>query len=151
MDELIIRKAIRSDQSEILKLVRSENLNPMKIKWKNFIVAESKEDGIKAIGQLKEHRDGSIELASLVVKTEFRGQGLARKLIEILTEGCVEPVYLMCRSGLGDFYQRFGFNAISEEDMPRYFKRISKLFDRVKGIIGREESLLIMRLNPRGS
>ena len=144
MDELKIRKAIRSDQSEILKLVRSENLNPINLRWENFLLGETEQNRIIAIVQLKKHKDGSKELASLVVQPENRGQGYAGKLIKALISGCDETIYLMCRSGLGPFYQQYGFEPITREEMPVYFKRIHTLFGLMKRVIKRDEDLLIM-------
>lgn len=146
MSEFNIREATRSDQKKIVSMVRSENLNPLNIKWENFIVAETSDREIAAISQLKKHRDGTVELASLVVRQDWRGRGLARKLIEVLVKDQERTIYLMCRSGLGDFYSKFGFVGLSREEMPRYFKRMFDLVKAMKVFLGRNESLLIMSL-----
>ena len=146
MSEFNIREATRSDQEKIVSMVRSENLNPLNIKWENFIVAESIENEIIAISQLKEHRDGSIELASLVVRSDLRRQGLARRMIEELTNDQESIIYIMCRSSLGDFYSKFGFVNLSREEMPKYFKRMFDLVKALKVFLGRNDSLLIMSL-----
>ena len=52
----------------------------------------------------------------------------------------------MCQSSLGPFYEKFGFHAISYEEMPRYFQRMSKLAGLVTALARREERLLIMKL-----
>ena len=149
MSNIKIRKAIRSDHQEIVKMVRSENLNPMNLKWQNFSVAESAEKEIIAIAQLKEHRDGSIELSSLVVKPQLRGTGLAGAMIKDLINDQSGTVYLMCRSGLGSFYEKFGFMEVPGDEMPRYFMRIHKLFSKLKKVFRRDESLLIMSLSKK--
>ena len=40
--------------------------------------------------QIKPHRDGSRELASLVVHPDYRGQGIARRMIQYLTKHMLE-------------------------------------------------------------
>jgi len=55
-------------------------------------------------------------------------------------------LYLMCESALGALYEKFGFRAISYEEMPRYFQRISKLAGLVTTLARREERLLVMKL-----
>ncbi|HEY2941485.1 MAG TPA: hypothetical protein VGN09_03535, partial [Vicinamibacteria bacterium] len=64
-----IRPATQADQATIVRLVRRANLNRMNLRWPNFLVAES-DGGVVGIGQVKTHRDGSRELASMVVVSE---------------------------------------------------------------------------------
>jgi hypothetical protein len=52
----------------------------------------------------------------------------------------------MCESSLGPLYEKFGFRAISYEEMPRYFQRMSKLAGLVTTLARRKERLLIMNL-----
>jgi len=111
-------------------------------------VAESSDKQILAIAQLKKHKDETVELASLVVEAEFRDKGLARKLVEELVKDEVEPIYLMCRFGLGDFYSRFDFVEAKINDMPRYFRLMKKVVKVFTLVSGRKEHLLIMKRNP---
>ncbi|NJN43373.1 MAG: GNAT family N-acetyltransferase [Anaerolineae bacterium] len=78
-------------------------------------------------GQIKPHADGSTELASIVVTPPWQGQGIARSIIEHLLETHHGDLYLMCQSSLGPLYEKFGFQAISEGEMPAYFRRIKHL------------------------
>lgn len=94
--------------------------------------------------QLKPHRDGSLEMASLVVAEDWRGKGIARLLIEHSIQQNDGPLYLMCRSGLGPLYEKFGFQPVGETEMPRFFRRISKLAGVVNHFRDTEEYLLVM-------
>jgi predicted acetyltransferase len=80
------------------------------------------------------------------VYPEHRGEGVARLIIEHLLKESPRPLYLMCQSGLGPLYEKFGFGPIPYEEMPRYFQRISKLAGLVTNLAQREERLLIMKL-----
>lgn len=98
-------------------------------------------------GQVKLHRDGSRELASLAVRLQDRDQGVARALIVYLLEGQIRPIHLMCHAGLGLFYNKFGFQAISEGEMTPYFRNIYRFFHLFKLTRATEEKLLVMRLD----
>jgi N-acetylglutamate synthase-like GNAT family acetyltransferase len=70
----VIRRARAADQADITTLVREARLNPRGLHWSRFLVAD--DDGrIVGVAQLRLHSDGARELASLVVKPEYRGQG----------------------------------------------------------------------------
>lgn len=78
-------------------------------------------------GQLKPDRDGSVELASIAVEEAWRQQGVASEIIERLIAKHDGDLYLMCRSPLKTFYERFGFRAIGKSEMPPYFRTISQV------------------------
>lgn len=98
-----------------------------------------------ACAQIKPHRDGSHELASLVVDADYRGQGIARSLVEHLTEIHAGELYLICRASLGDFYEKLGFEVVSQPQMTPYFRKISRLASLVEIIHKEGETLLVMR------
>ena len=54
-------------------------------------------------------------------------------------------LYLTCVSEMGTFYEPFGFQAITREEMTPYFKRLA----RVAGALGFlvKEKLLVMKRN----
>ena len=145
MINIFIRTAVAEDLPAIKALVRAASINPTGLKWPRFIVAANNLGKVIACGQIKPHRDGSHELASLVVDPDCRGQGVARSLVEYLTEIHEGELYLMCRSSLREFYKKFGFEVAFKSQMPPYFRNISNLASLVK-IIGRKgETLLVMR------
>ena len=128
MSSYILRSAREGDASAIKHLIRSVGINPMDLDWRRFIVAVDEHGEVIATGQIKPHNKGAIlELASIAVVEEHRGEGLARAIIEHLLKHSPRPLYLTCRSHLQPFYQKFGFQAISYEEMPRFYQRLSKL------------------------
>lgn len=145
MDTFSLRQATRDDQGDIRTLVIKGGINPTGLDWERFTVAESAAGEVIGCVQLKPHRDGSLELASLAVREDWRGRGVARALIEDLIAGNNGELYLMCRSGLGPLYEKFGFYALEEEQMPPYFRRISKLVSIVNTLRKSGQTLLIMR------
>gem|GEM_PF-179902 len=144
---LTIRQAQQTDQWLIRSLIYTELLNPVDLNWRRFLVAEV--DGVRAgIIQVRQHEDGSRELASLVVKHMFRGHGVGAALIQTLLNRELGPLYLMCRSQLASYYSRFGFQALSEPDMPLHFRRMARLARSVEPLtrlIGEGNGLTIMR------
>jgi N-acetylglutamate synthase-like GNAT family acetyltransferase len=143
-----IRSARESESRQIVDLIHLVGINPMGLDWKRFVVAVNERDEMIGCGQLKPHgADADIlELASIAVYPEYRGQGIARAIIEYLLKKSPRPLYLMCESSLGPLYEKFGFRGISYEEMPRYFQRMSKLAGLVTTLARREERLLVMKL-----
>ena len=143
-----IRSATEADQATIRRLVREANINPMSLDWPNFVVAE---DGgaIVGVGQVKTHRDGSQELASIAVVPSRQGQGIGSALIETLLAR--EPsavLYLTCRRELEGFYQRFGFRTVKRAEYPPYFGRMIPMINLVMRPFGTR--ILVMRREAAG-
>lgn len=143
-DNFQVRPAVEADAPTIRKLVMEGRINPTGLDWRRFMVAVTGDDAVIGCGQIKPHRDGSLELASLAVSESWRRQGVAHAIIEALLADHNGPLYLMCRSGLGRMYEKYGFQALDEEQMPRYFRRVSKLAGIVEGLQQHGETLLVM-------
>ena len=141
-----IRPARETKAAQIQDLIHLVGINPLGLDWKRFVVAVDERDEMIGCGQLKPHGKEILELASIAVYPEHQGNGIARLIIEHLLKDSPRPLYLMCQSSLGPFYEKFGFRGISYEEMPRYFQRMSKLAGLVTTLARREEHLLIMRL-----
>lgn len=111
--DLILRTATAADQPAINQLVRAARLNPLRLDWPNFIVAENvQERRAVGIGQLRPHgRD--LELASLVVETQYRHHGIGAALVTTLVSRANGPLYLMCKGDLVPYYARFGFAEVT--------------------------------------
>ncbi len=112
---ITIRPAELSDQQAIQKLIRQAHINPTGLAWERFLVAVDDIGKIIGCGQIKPHSDGSKELASIAVIPEYRQQGIASALIKELLAKSTGELYLMCRSSLGPFYERFDFRPVEEE------------------------------------
>jgi N-acetylglutamate synthase-like GNAT family acetyltransferase len=145
MTRFQLRPAAAADFKKIKSLVREARINPTGLDWQRFIVAENDHGVVIGCVQIKPHRDGSHELASLVVDPEFRGQGIARALVEGLLENHTGELYLMCRSSLGGFYEKLGFAAVDETQMPPYFRRVSRLASLAKILAREGDELLVMK------
>ena len=134
-----IRPATETDQAAIKAIVRQARLYPFELEWQHFYVALDNKS-IIGVGQIKKHRGGSWELASVAVVPEFQGQGVATALIHKLLSTYEERLYLLCRDDLESFYQRFGFITATRANLPpeiarrqwlgNFFTRIISLFAR---------------------
>jgi N-acetylglutamate synthase-like GNAT family acetyltransferase len=121
------RPAIGSDAPRIKALVLQVRITAG-LDWQRFLIAETPAGELAGCGQVKPHRDGSRELASIATAPQWRGQGVARAIIEKLIEAHPGPLYLTCRARLGPFYDQFGFRAIMDpEALPAYFRRVLRL------------------------
>ena len=146
MAQFLLRAARETESAQIRELIHLVGINPMDLDWKRFVVAVNDRDEMIGCGQLKPHGKEILELASLAVYPEHQGKGVARAIIEYLLKDGPRPLYLMCESSLGPFYEKFGFRGISYEEMPRFFQRISKLVGLAATLARREEHLLVMKL-----
>ena len=148
MTNYTLRPARETDFPSIKKLIYAGEINPMGLDWKRFVVAVGLEGKVIGCGQLKPHGKETLELASIVVSSEYRNQGVGRAIIEHLLVESPRPLYLMCRSRLEPLYEKFGFRAIAYEDMPRYFQRIAKLAGWVEAVArsGEGDGLSVMKL-----
>jgi N-acetylglutamate synthase-like GNAT family acetyltransferase len=100
------------------------------LKWSRFIVAEHEHGQLAGCGQVKVHRDGSKELASIAVKKGWRRQGVASAIIRELQQVYGRPLWLTCIDRLAPFYEPYGFAEIADLDqMPPYFRRAKRFFN----------------------
>jgi amino-acid N-acetyltransferase len=148
MSNFSLRPALKTDFTSIKELIHLGEINPTGLDWKRFIVATNPEGEVIGCGQLKPHGQEILELASIAVHPKYRNQGVARAIIEDLLADRSHPLYLMCRSRLQPFYEKFGFRAIPFDEMPRYFQRISKLAGWVEMVArsGEGDGLSVMKL-----
>ena len=124
-----IRPAIKGDAAFIRRLIRQVGINPLGLNWRRFVVAVHENETRLGCAQFKVHKDGSSELASLAVLPLYRHQGVAEALIRELLKDPKPPVYLTCRGSLVSFYERFGFQEVSDlNSMPAYFRRVKRIF-----------------------
>lgn len=126
-----LRPATAADQTQITAFIRSMPLNPWGLKWSNFVVAEDEQGDFIGCGQVKQHRSGVWELASIAVVPEWRGRGVARAIILHLRDQQGPPLWLVCHSRLISFYEPFGF--VEQTDLTqlpspfRLYKRFTRL------------------------
>ncbi|MBX0330130.1 GNAT family N-acetyltransferase [Oscillochloris sp. ZM17-4] len=140
----MVRPATADDQPAIVDLVRAAKINPTGLHWPRFLVAEV--DGrVVGTAQIKPHRDGSRELASLAVAPEMQGQGIGGALVGTLLRGASPPIYLTCVDRLEGYYARFGFRALDRAEMPPDLRRIHRAMNLLMRLVSRGRRLLVMR------
>jgi N-acetylglutamate synthase-like GNAT family acetyltransferase len=135
-----LRKAEPEDQNAIRDLIQRSHINPMALDWHRFIVAVDERGMLLGCGQIKTHRDGSRELASIAVEESSRKRGIARAIISQLLAETKLPIFLTCREKLGLFYENFGFKIADQAQMTPYFQILSILtgiFHRVHILPGK--------------
>ena len=119
---ITIRPAVETDQDEIKSLVREARINPRHLHWSRFLVAE--EGGrIVGIRQVKIHKDGTREVASGVVRPEYRRRGISAELMRALLTREGGPLYLMCDEKWAQYYEQFGFFRVVPSELPSDFRR----------------------------
>lgn len=141
----IVESATALDEAAIKTLIRQVKINPFGLKWHQFVVIKGEDGRLLACGQLKQHKSGAVELASIAVVTTHRGKGLARLIIEELIQKRPFDLWLMCREGLVPFYARFGFKRIDDlQKMPQPFRRFHRFYTLIQKFLRPSEGLAIM-------
>ncbi|MDX1617045.1 MAG: GNAT family N-acetyltransferase [Candidatus Promineifilaceae bacterium] len=143
-----IRPASPSDAQRIRQIVRRAGIWPFDLNWSRFVVAEQA-GAIISVGQVKEHGDGSRELASVATVPAHQGRGAASAVIRALLVGENGTLYLFCRTELAEFYRRFGFRIVGGEQLPPVLARrhwLAAVFGRLAALVGRSElGIIAMR------
>jgi N-acetylglutamate synthase-like GNAT family acetyltransferase len=151
-EAFILRSAAQADFPAIRALIHTAGINPTGLDWRRFIVAVTPQGELVGCGQVKPHRDGSLELASIAVVPHMRGKGVARLIIERLLVENTGELYLTCRASLGPFYNKFGFRIAELRGMPRYFRTVVHFAGVIRRLGIMDESLLVMKRDkPEGS
>lgn len=140
-----VRVALESESAQIKDLIHLVGINPTGLDWRRFVVAVNELGEVVGCGQVKPHGKDILEMASIATHPDVRGQGIARKIIDELLRRSPRPLYLMCISHNGPMYEKFGFRTITQDEMPRYFQRIKKLFD-MANVVRNAGDLLVMKL-----
>jgi N-acetylglutamate synthase-like GNAT family acetyltransferase len=147
------RAAAAADQKTINAIIREAEINPLGLKWSNFLVAVNEASGdVIGTGQLKTHGDGSRELASIAVRPAYQQRGIASELVRRLiaqdARESAAPLYLLCASDMPAFYERFGFRRLERAEMPPYFRRLTRLTSFVQVFVRVGLTPVVMALAP---
>ena len=144
---ITLRPAAAEDQPAINALIKTVDINPMDLKWPHFLLAvDDDTQQVVATGQIKQHGDGSYELASIGTLPEYRGRGLAHQIIARLITQHTGELYLTCLSTMGPLYEQFGFRALTFDEMPTYFRRLTRVAKMAMWLDRRGLKLLVMKL-----
>ena len=131
--QVTVRRAQEPDQTAITAMIRRARLNPAGLHWERFMVAE--DDGrIVGVAQVRLHRDGAHELASLAVAPEVRGRGIATLLIDALVRAETSDLYTLIDRPYADHFRRWGFRPIASARLPRSVARVHRIGRIVTGV-----------------
>lgn len=149
MADFYLTPALGSDFPAIKALIHETGINPMSLNWRRFRVAKTVEgDQLIGCGQLKPHSDGTVELASIAVVPDWRKKGIASAIIQALMAEGPRPLYLTCLSSNGPFYEKFGFRVVAGAELPKYFRRLSKVAGLFSALgMMRGKKMLVMQLD----
>jgi N-acetylglutamate synthase-like GNAT family acetyltransferase len=119
---ITIRPAVETDQAAFKSMVRAARINPRNLHWSRFLMAE---EGGRIVGvrQVKIHNGGTREVASGVVRPEYRRRGISAKLMHATLAREPDPLYLMCDQKWAHYYEQFGFLRVEPSDLPQIFAR----------------------------
>lgn len=132
-----IRRAAAADQADIRSLIRRVRINPLGLDWRRFCLVVDQNGDVIGCGQIKLHKDGSRELASIAVMETWRNKAVATNLILHLLREEDGPIWLMCRSDLVPFYKKFGFYEVFQMlDMPPNFRFVVRLWGILSKVRG---------------
>ncbi len=133
---ITLRRAQASDQKAIIDIVHAAHINPTNLHWQRFILAVDG-DTIVGVGQIKNYKDGSRELASIAVIPAYQHQGIASQIITALMKDEPGTIHLFCRASLANFYRRFGFEVIPFQELPSELAKINGLAEWMIVILSR--------------
>ncbi|MBX3049944.1 MAG: GNAT family N-acetyltransferase [Caldilineaceae bacterium] len=132
---LCLRPASREERWLIVRRILREKLDPTKLDWRKFVVAEDANGAILGFAQMKDWGQGVREFGSLVVEAESRGQGIGGKLLAHFLDEFPRPVYLFCGGHNVAYYLRFGFRRLKQEyEIPgplQHKWRMAQFFSRL--------------------
>jgi N-acetylglutamate synthase-like GNAT family acetyltransferase len=99
-------------------LLEAEDLDRSAFVLGDFVVAKDATGRFAGCARLK-HYDDCVELSSVAVSPEHRGQGVGSTIVTALLQRCLVPrIYLVCEPKEVAFFGRFGFVVIPRQDRP---------------------------------
>lgn len=147
--DFFVRAATAADQKTIRAMINEAGINPLGLHWPNFLLAQHFSGAIVGVGQVKQHRDGSRELASIATAPDYQRGGVASTLIGELLRREAGVLYLYCEGRNRGFYPRFGFYEIDGRLLPPSLRTMFRVGDAmarfISGISSRRMSIVAMR------
>jgi N-acetylglutamate synthase-like GNAT family acetyltransferase len=124
--EYILRPATAADQAEITAIVREARIYPRGLDWPRFIVADVG-GRVVGTGQVRLHRDGSREMASIAVRPDYQRFGIGSAICRALVAREAGVLYLTALAPMETYYQRFSFFKVTAAEMPPDLRRMMRL------------------------
>ena len=149
----LTRAAVAADAPAIRGLIRQAQLNPLDLDWRRFLVADDHGE-VVACAQVRVHRGGTRELASVAVASSHRGRGLGRAIAQAaIAREPVRPLYLYTKSRIEAFWTRFDFRPVEGGAIPHDLRaslRIARVATAVFSVVARERyRIVVMRREER--
>jgi N-acetylglutamate synthase-like GNAT family acetyltransferase len=119
---MYVRGAKNREEAWLLDRLDELGLHDPAFRSRDYVVALDEESGERAgFGRYRVHRDGDVvEFASIGVLDGWRDQGVGahvlERLVELARDQGFEEGYALTDEG--GYLTQFGFEAISEEDLP---------------------------------
>lgn len=105
-------KVRKEEREKILANIRTETFSNINVDYKQCVVAR-KEESIVAFGYVHRHTSGRLELASVWVGDDVRGDKLGHVISQILLKGVEKKkVYLGAKPSLEEYYAEIGFRHV---------------------------------------
>jgi N-acetylglutamate synthase-like GNAT family acetyltransferase len=144
-----IRPATAADAPAIRRLIAEARLNPRDLDWRRFLVADDAAV-VVACAQVRVHRLGSRELASVAVTPARQGNGIGRAISEAaIAREPARPLYLYTESRTVSFWQRFAFREIDGDAVPEDMRgslRIARVATAAFSVVMRQRiRIVVMR------
>ncbi len=118
-----IRAATEADSDAIASLIAEAGINPRDLDWHRFLVAD---DGgeVVACAQIRVHKQGTRELASVAVRESRRGEGIGRRISEAtIAREPVRPLFLYAESANVPYWSKFAFVEVDDDELPADLRR----------------------------
>jgi N-acetylglutamate synthase-like GNAT family acetyltransferase len=115
-------KATVEDELQIRSILKKLNGDRSNFKISRFVVVKQ---GAELIGcvRIKVFKDGTLELSSLAVLSEYQRQGIGSELVnKLLFNEVARPIFLLTSLDKESFYKKFGFNIVIPDKLSEEFK-----------------------------
>ncbi|MBX3045489.1 MAG: GNAT family N-acetyltransferase [Anaerolineales bacterium] len=145
LPDFSIQPAAPQHAEPIRQLIQQADLFQHGLDWRNFLVALTPANEFIGCGQVKQHTDGTWELASIAVQPAWQGRGVGRAIIEALLARHTGELYLMSISALKPLYEKFGFSEVTGEYLPKYFRRLTQMPAMIAEFERVDERIMVMK------
>jgi amino-acid N-acetyltransferase len=115
---MVISPARPVDAGHIRALLEAEDLDRSAFVLDDFVIAQDATGRFAGCARLK-HYDDCIELSSVAVSPNYRGQGVGSTMVAaLLRHSLAAIIYLICEPKEVVFFRRFGFVVLPRAERP---------------------------------
>lgn len=118
-----VRPATEADSDAIRSLIHEAGINPRDLNWRRFLVVDDNGE-VVACAQVRVHKQGTRELASVAVLEARRGEGLGRRISEAaIAREPRRPLFLYAEADNVPYWSRFAFVEVDDDGLPPDIRR----------------------------